>query len=114
MNPRQAGDPARSDATTLDGAAPDTVPRPEPTPPGLEASAEFEPLDWLRKNAVVMTAVLLIAASLVEGEPLEHSFFRLDDFFALEGAPTHGLTWAYLMRKTQGIWRLWPTRSRGW
>jgi hypothetical protein len=103
VNPRQAGDPASSDATALGGAAPDTAPRPEPAPPGLEASAEFEPLDWLRKNAVVLTAVLLIAAQLWwKASLLEHSFFRLDDFFALEGAPTHGLTWAYLMRENAG------------
>jgi len=71
--------------------------------PSREASAEFEPLIWLRKNAVVLTALLLIAAQLWwKASLLEHSFFRLDDFFALEKAPTHGLTWNYLMWEDSG------------
>jgi len=77
--------------------------RPEDATSVGEASAEFEPLAWLRKNAVLLTAVLLIGLQLWwKASLLEHSFFRLDDFFVLERAPTHGLTWNYLMWEDAG------------
>jgi hypothetical protein len=113
--PRHAGAPAGvtwhggggiAAATTPGRTEPDTgqaTPRAEPSAPGREADAEFEPLAWLRKHAVVLAAVLLIALQLWwKAGLLEHSFFRLDDFFALERAPTHGLTWSYLMREDAG------------
>jgi hypothetical protein len=94
-NPRLAGDPARANWQAM--------PRPEGAMPGREAGAEFEPLAWLRKNAVVLTALLLIGAQLWwKASLLEHSFFRLDDFFFLERASTHGLTWSYLMWEDAG------------
>jgi hypothetical protein len=114
-NPDHAGDPAGaawrgagggSDATTGLGTAPGiwrARPHAEPSPPERDVTAEFEPLDWLRKNAIVLTAVLLIGAQLWwKASLLEHSFFRLDDFFALERSATHGLTWNYLMTENAG------------
>jgi hypothetical protein len=96
----------RAEATMRGRAAPITgqaMPSAEPSAPGREASAEFEPLAWLRQYGVVLTAVLLIAAQLWwKAGLLEHSFFRLDDFFALEKAPSHGLTWSYLMWEDSG------------
>jgi hypothetical protein len=109
-NPGNAGDPAvaswrsasgTADSTIEGGTAPDSlqaIPRPEPSISGTEAGAEFEPLAWLRKNAVVLAALLLIGVQIWwKASLLEHSFFRLDDFFTLERAPTQGLTWNYLM-----------------
>jgi hypothetical protein len=74
-----------------------------PAMPGPEASADIEPLAWLRQNALVLTALLLIAAQIWwKASLLEHSFFRLDDYFTLERAPTHGFTWSYLMWEDAG------------
>jgi hypothetical protein len=113
--PRHAGAPASvtwqgsggKAAETAHGRTPpgtwQATPRAEPSVPGRETSAEYEPLAWLRKYAVVLTAVLLIALQLWwKAGLLEHSFFRLDDYFLLEGAPNHGLTWSYLMREDSG------------
>ena len=106
-----------SDATTGLGTAPGiwrARPHADPSLTGPEVSAEFQPLDWLRKNGVVLTAVLLIAAQLWwKASLLEHSFFRLDDFFALERSSTHGLTWNYLMTENAG--QLAPlAKAIGW
>jgi hypothetical protein len=66
-------------------------------PPTAVASLETT-TDWLRRNAVMVTGVLLIAAQVWwKAGLLAHSFFRLDDYFFLERAATNGLTWKYLM-----------------
>ena len=71
--------------------------------PAPEANATVEPMDWLRRNAVLITAVVLIGAQLWwKSTLLRHSFFRLDDFFFLERASSHGLTWNYLMWEDAG------------
>jgi hypothetical protein len=53
---------------------------------------------WIRANAVMLTALVLIGVTLWwKAGLLSHSFFRLDDYFYLERASTSGLTWKYLM-----------------
>ena len=114
-NPRHAENPAGSalqgtggdsDLTAQAGTASDAslvTPQPEPSLADRVASGEFDPAAWLRKNAVVLAAVLLIGAQLWwKASLLEHSFFRLDDYFDIEAASTHGLTWHYLMRENAG------------
>jgi hypothetical protein len=57
-----------------------------------------EPIQWLRRNAVVVTALLLIGLQLWwKAGLLGHSFFRLDDFNIIERASAYGLSWKYLM-----------------
>jgi hypothetical protein len=53
---------------------------------------------WLRSNAVVITALALIAVSLWwKAILLSHSFFRFDDFIYLNRAAHNGFSWTYLM-----------------
>jgi hypothetical protein len=57
-----------------------------------------DPIQWLRRNAVVVTAVVLICLQLWwKAGLLAHSFFRLDDFYIIERASAYGLSWKYLM-----------------
>jgi hypothetical protein len=65
--------------------------------PGASISAP-EPVEWLRRNAVVVTAVVLIGLQLWwKAGLLAHSYFRLDDFNIIERASRYGLSWKYLM-----------------
>jgi hypothetical protein len=65
--------------------------------PGASIGA-LEPIQWLRRNAVVLTAVLLIGLQLWwKAGLLAHSFFRLDDFNIIERASSQSLSWKYLM-----------------
>jgi hypothetical protein len=60
--------------------------------------SELDPLQWLRRNAVVVTAVVLIGLQVWwKAGLLAHSYFRLDDFSIIERASREGLTWKYLM-----------------
>lgn len=67
--------------------------------PARDASFELAPAtQWVRKNAIVVTAILLIGVQVWwKAGLLARSFFRLDDYFYLERASTNGLTWKYLM-----------------
>jgi hypothetical protein len=67
--------------------------------PAPEASISApEPVQWLRRNAVVVTAVVLIGVQLAwKAGLLAHSYFRLDDFTIIERASRYSLSWKYLM-----------------
>ncbi len=69
------------------------------TPSADKASLELDrAARWLRANAVMLTGLVLIAAQLWwKAGLLDHSFFRLDDYYFLERAASSGLTWKYLM-----------------
>jgi hypothetical protein len=71
--------------------------RQAPSTPGAGIGA-VERIEWLRRNAVVLTAVLLIGLQLWwKASLLAHSFFRLDDFNIIERASGQSLSWKYLM-----------------
>lgn len=55
-------------------------------------------MNWLRANAVVIAAVVLIGISVWwRAALLARSFFRLDDFIYLSRAAHSSLTWKYLL-----------------
>jgi hypothetical protein len=68
-------------------------------PPAPEAAFDAASASqWLSRNAVTLTAVLLIGLQLWwKAGLIGHSFFRLDDYLYLERAFSHGLSWNYLM-----------------
>ena len=68
-------------------------------PPAPEAAFDVASASqWLSKNVVTLTAVLLIGVQLWwKAGLLAHSFFRLDDYLNLERAASGGLSWSYLM-----------------
>ena len=94
-----APQPGRSDATTRGSdALTQTAPAATQPAPPVPAQSSQTAAVWLRRNAIMVAGVVLIAAQLWwKAGLIAHSFFRLDDYFFLERAATNGLTWKYLM-----------------
>jgi hypothetical protein len=67
--------------------------RPATVPPDVVEAAE-----WVRRNAITLAAVLMIALQLVlKGVALAHAYFRQDDFQIFDWALSSPLDWNYLM-----------------
>lgn len=78
--------------TETDHAGPATVP-----PDDVEAA------EWVRRNAITLAAVLMIALQLVlKGVALAHAYFRQDDFEFFDRALSSHLDWSYLTRVEAG------------
>jgi hypothetical protein len=78
--------------TETDHAWPATV------PPDVVEAAE-----WVRRNAITLAAVLMIALQLVlKGVALAHAYFRQDDFEFFDRALSSHLDWSYLMTVLAG------------
>jgi hypothetical protein len=72
-------------------------PAPAVTP--LLARAQSGSARWLRRHAVVLAGLGLVACQLGwTAALLAHSWFRQGDFLLLDRALSHGLGWDYLMR----------------
>jgi hypothetical protein len=57
-----------------------------------------EATEWIRRNAITLTAVALIAVGLWwRASLLTHFYFRQDDFLILDQAESGKLGWSYLM-----------------
>jgi hypothetical protein len=59
--------------------------------------------EWLRNNGVTVAALILIAIQLVwMAVLLAHFYFRQDDYYFLDKALAHRLSWSYLMSVDAG------------
>jgi hypothetical protein len=62
-----------------------------------------EAAEWVRRNAITLAAVLMIALQLVlKGVALAHAYFRQDDFEFFDRALSSPLDWSYLMTVQAG------------